>query len=161
MSKYVCLFCWWPFSPFLSPSLSLHFPPFASYSNLLMCLLSFSGPVDISLMSKCAPCLAAPCQNNGTCVSEATGSYHCTCPYGFKVRYWIAAEGDTFDCKVETWSNILGLANFFFLVYSRNFTSQSQKQKNSLNVEDNALKFTVWQSIFPLNWKKMYCNTSF
>ncbi|TMS17671.1 Slit-like protein 3 protein [Larimichthys crocea] len=44
------------------------------------------GPVDISLMSKCAPCLAAPCQNNGTCVSDATGSYHCTCPYGFKVR---------------------------------------------------------------------------
>uniref|UniRef100_A0A671Y692 Slit homolog 3 (Drosophila) n=1 Tax=Sparus aurata TaxID=8175 RepID=A0A671Y692_SPAAU len=42
------------------------------------------GPVDISLMSKCAPCLAAPCQNNGTCVSDATGSYHCTCPYGFK-----------------------------------------------------------------------------
>ncbi|CAG5989155.1 unnamed protein product [Menidia menidia] len=25
------------------------------------------GPADISLMSKCAPCLAAPCQNNGTC----------------------------------------------------------------------------------------------
>uniref|UniRef100_A0A665WD44 Slit homolog 3 (Drosophila) n=1 Tax=Echeneis naucrates TaxID=173247 RepID=A0A665WD44_ECHNA len=42
------------------------------------------GPVDISLMSKCAPCLAAPCQNNGTCVSDTTGSYHCTCPYGFK-----------------------------------------------------------------------------
>uniref|UniRef100_A0A4W6FA11 Slit homolog 3 (Drosophila) n=1 Tax=Lates calcarifer TaxID=8187 RepID=A0A4W6FA11_LATCA len=42
------------------------------------------GPVDISLMSKCAPCLAAPCQNNGTCLSETTGSYHCTCPYGFK-----------------------------------------------------------------------------
>uniref|UniRef100_A0A672YYX4 Slit homolog 3 (Drosophila) n=1 Tax=Sphaeramia orbicularis TaxID=375764 RepID=A0A672YYX4_9TELE len=42
------------------------------------------GPVDIGLMSKCAPCLAAPCQNNGTCVSEVTGSYHCTCPYGFK-----------------------------------------------------------------------------
>uniref|UniRef100_A0A3Q3J1P2 Slit homolog 3 (Drosophila) n=1 Tax=Monopterus albus TaxID=43700 RepID=A0A3Q3J1P2_MONAL len=42
------------------------------------------GPADISLMSKCAPCLAAPCQNNGTCVSDATGSYHCTCPYGFK-----------------------------------------------------------------------------
>uniref|UniRef100_A0A8C4GMC1 Slit homolog 3 (Drosophila) n=1 Tax=Dicentrarchus labrax TaxID=13489 RepID=A0A8C4GMC1_DICLA len=42
------------------------------------------GPVDISLMSKCAPCLATPCQNNGTCVSDATGSYHCTCPYGFK-----------------------------------------------------------------------------
>ncbi|XP_054453144.1 slit homolog 3 protein [Anoplopoma fimbria] len=42
------------------------------------------GPVDISLMSKCAPCLAAPCQNNGTCVSDMTGSYHCSCPYGFK-----------------------------------------------------------------------------
>uniref|UniRef100_A0A8C5NC96 Slit homolog 3 protein-like n=1 Tax=Gouania willdenowi TaxID=441366 RepID=A0A8C5NC96_GOUWI len=42
------------------------------------------GPVDISLMSKCAPCLAAPCHNNGTCVSDANGSYHCTCPYGFK-----------------------------------------------------------------------------
>uniref|UniRef100_A0AAX7UIW7 Slit homolog 3 (Drosophila) n=1 Tax=Astatotilapia calliptera TaxID=8154 RepID=A0AAX7UIW7_ASTCA len=42
------------------------------------------GPVDINLMSKCAPCLSAPCQNNGTCVSNAAGSYHCTCPYGFK-----------------------------------------------------------------------------
>uniref|UniRef100_A0A7N9AXC3 Slit homolog 3 (Drosophila) n=1 Tax=Mastacembelus armatus TaxID=205130 RepID=A0A7N9AXC3_9TELE len=42
------------------------------------------GPVDIGLMSKCAPCLAAPCQNNGTCVSDATGSYRCSCPYGFK-----------------------------------------------------------------------------
>ncbi|KAK7922042.1 hypothetical protein WMY93_008944 [Mugilogobius chulae] len=42
------------------------------------------GPADISLMSKCAPCLAAPCQNNGTCVSDGAGVYHCTCPYGFK-----------------------------------------------------------------------------
>ncbi|KAM6924252.1 slit homolog 3 protein [Xenentodon cancila] len=42
------------------------------------------GPVDINLMSKCAPCLAAPCRNNGTCVSDAAGSYHCTCPHGFK-----------------------------------------------------------------------------
>uniref|UniRef100_A0A674MNH8 Slit homolog 3 (Drosophila) n=1 Tax=Takifugu rubripes TaxID=31033 RepID=A0A674MNH8_TAKRU len=42
------------------------------------------GPADISLMSKCAPCLGTPCQNNGTCVSDATGSYHCICPYGFK-----------------------------------------------------------------------------
>ncbi|XP_061580842.1 slit homolog 3 protein isoform X2 [Cololabis saira] len=42
------------------------------------------GPVDISLLSKCAPCLAGPCRNNGTCVSEAAGSYHCTCPNGFK-----------------------------------------------------------------------------
>ncbi|XP_057705613.1 slit homolog 3 protein isoform X1 [Corythoichthys intestinalis] len=42
------------------------------------------GAVDIALVSKCAPCLAEPCQNNGTCVSDATGSYHCTCPFGFK-----------------------------------------------------------------------------
>uniref|UniRef100_M4ANP0 Slit homolog 3 (Drosophila) n=1 Tax=Xiphophorus maculatus TaxID=8083 RepID=M4ANP0_XIPMA len=42
------------------------------------------GPVDISLMSKCAPCLSAPCRNNGTCVSGAAGSYRCTCPFGFK-----------------------------------------------------------------------------
>lgn len=50
------------------------------------------GPADISLMSKCAPCLGAPCQNNGTCVSDATGSYRCTCPYGFKVRHDIQQQ---------------------------------------------------------------------
>ncbi|XP_036424374.1 slit homolog 3 protein isoform X1 [Colossoma macropomum] len=44
------------------------------------------GPVDLNLMSKCAPCLAGPCQNNGTCVSDVTGSYHCTCPFGYKGR---------------------------------------------------------------------------
>ncbi|XP_076143508.1 slit homolog 3 protein [Alosa pseudoharengus] len=44
------------------------------------------GPVDLNLMSKCAPCLASPCQNNATCVSDANGSYHCTCPFGFKGR---------------------------------------------------------------------------
>uniref|UniRef100_A0A8B9L9Q5 Slit homolog 3 (Drosophila) n=1 Tax=Astyanax mexicanus TaxID=7994 RepID=A0A8B9L9Q5_ASTMX len=44
------------------------------------------GPVDLNLMSKCAPCLATPCQNNGTCVSDVTGSYHCTCPFGYKGR---------------------------------------------------------------------------
>uniref|UniRef100_A0A8C1Z2X8 Slit homolog 3 (Drosophila) n=1 Tax=Cyprinus carpio TaxID=7962 RepID=A0A8C1Z2X8_CYPCA len=42
------------------------------------------GPVDLNLMSKCAPCLTSPCQNNGTCVSDITGSYHCTCPFGYK-----------------------------------------------------------------------------
>uniref|UniRef100_A0A8C6KRP6 Slit homolog 3 (Drosophila) n=1 Tax=Nothobranchius furzeri TaxID=105023 RepID=A0A8C6KRP6_NOTFU len=42
------------------------------------------APADISLVSKCAPCLAAPCRNNGTCVSNDAGTYHCTCPYGFK-----------------------------------------------------------------------------
>lgn len=38
------------------------------------------------MMSKCAPCLSNPCQNNGTCVSDVTGSYHCTCPFGYKVK---------------------------------------------------------------------------
>ncbi|KAM9514069.1 LOW QUALITY PROTEIN: slit homolog 3 protein-like [Salvelinus alpinus] len=42
------------------------------------------GPVDINLMAKCAPCLAGPCLNNGTCASDVSGSYHCTCPIGYK-----------------------------------------------------------------------------
>uniref|UniRef100_A0A673YMW5 Slit homolog 3 (Drosophila) n=1 Tax=Salmo trutta TaxID=8032 RepID=A0A673YMW5_SALTR len=33
----------------------------------------------------CAPCLAGPCLNNGTCASNVSGSYHCTCPFGYKV----------------------------------------------------------------------------
>uniref|UniRef100_A0A8C1GPI8 Slit homolog 3 (Drosophila) n=1 Tax=Cyprinus carpio TaxID=7962 RepID=A0A8C1GPI8_CYPCA len=44
------------------------------------------GPADLNLMSKCAPCLVTPCQNNGTCVSDVTGSYRCTCPFGYKGR---------------------------------------------------------------------------
>uniref|UniRef100_A0A673YN31 Slit homolog 3 (Drosophila) n=1 Tax=Salmo trutta TaxID=8032 RepID=A0A673YN31_SALTR len=32
----------------------------------------------------CAPCLAGPCLNNGTCASNVSGSYHCTCPFGYK-----------------------------------------------------------------------------
>uniref|UniRef100_A0A672MTW7 Slit homolog 3 protein-like n=1 Tax=Sinocyclocheilus grahami TaxID=75366 RepID=A0A672MTW7_SINGR len=44
------------------------------------------GPADLNLMSKCAPCRASPCQNNGTCVSDVMGSYHCTCPFGYKGR---------------------------------------------------------------------------
>uniref|UniRef100_A0A4W4FWX0 Slit homolog 3 (Drosophila) n=1 Tax=Electrophorus electricus TaxID=8005 RepID=A0A4W4FWX0_ELEEL len=44
------------------------------------------GPVDLHLMSKCAPCLASPCQNNGTCVGDVTGSYRCSCPFGYKGR---------------------------------------------------------------------------
>ncbi|XP_014055552.1 slit homolog 3 protein isoform X1 [Salmo salar] len=42
------------------------------------------GPVDLNLMAKCAPCLAGPCLNNGTCASDVSGSYHCTCPIGYK-----------------------------------------------------------------------------
>lgn len=49
-------------------------------------LLLSTGPVDLNMMSKCAPCLASPCQNNGTCISDVTGSYHCTCPFGYKVK---------------------------------------------------------------------------
>lgn len=65
--------------PFISCSLSR---PHISTSHFVLCL---SGPVDLNLMSKCAPCLTSPCQNNGTCVSDITGSYHCTCPFGYKV----------------------------------------------------------------------------
>ncbi len=67
---------WHPF-----PSCSLSHPHIYT-SHLVRCV---SGPADLNLMSKCAPCLATPCQNNGTCVSDVTGSYHCTCPFGFKV----------------------------------------------------------------------------
>uniref|UniRef100_A0A674CV94 Slit homolog 3 (Drosophila) n=1 Tax=Salmo trutta TaxID=8032 RepID=A0A674CV94_SALTR len=42
------------------------------------------GPVDLNLMAKCAPCLAGPCLNNGTCASDISGFYHCTCPIGYK-----------------------------------------------------------------------------
>ncbi|XP_023650749.2 slit homolog 3 protein [Paramormyrops kingsleyae] len=44
------------------------------------------GPVDLNLMSKCSPCLALPCQHNGTCVGDPSGSYQCTCPFGYKGR---------------------------------------------------------------------------
>uniref|UniRef100_A0A8D0AEW4 Slit homolog 3 (Drosophila) n=1 Tax=Sander lucioperca TaxID=283035 RepID=A0A8D0AEW4_SANLU len=59
-------------------------PDMADRLLLTTPLNRFQCKGNISLMSKCAPCLAAPCQNNGTCVSDATGFYHCTCPYGFK-----------------------------------------------------------------------------
>uniref|UniRef100_A0A4W5NCL2 Slit homolog 3 (Drosophila) n=1 Tax=Hucho hucho TaxID=62062 RepID=A0A4W5NCL2_9TELE len=42
------------------------------------------GPVDLNLISKCGPCLSGPCLNNGTCASDVSGSYHCTCPFGYK-----------------------------------------------------------------------------
>uniref|UniRef100_A0A8C7FLR2 Slit homolog 3 (Drosophila) n=1 Tax=Oncorhynchus kisutch TaxID=8019 RepID=A0A8C7FLR2_ONCKI len=35
-------------------------------------------------VESCAPCLAGPCLNNGTCASDVSGSYHCTCPIGYK-----------------------------------------------------------------------------
>jgi len=70
--------------PFPLISHSLAFFP-STYLFFTYCVMCVSGPADLNLMSKCAPCLAAPCQNNGTCVSDATGSYHCTCPFGYKV----------------------------------------------------------------------------
>lgn len=73
----------------MSPPFPLisHSPAFFSSTHLFFtfCVVCVSGPADLNLMSKCAPCLAAPCQNNGTCVSDVTGSYHCTCPFGYKV----------------------------------------------------------------------------
>lgn len=56
------------------------------FPSLIAFPFSPTGPVDLNMMSKCAPCLANPCQNNGTCVSDVTGSYHCTCPFGYKVK---------------------------------------------------------------------------
>uniref|UniRef100_A0A8C3JZJ3 Slit guidance ligand 3 n=1 Tax=Calidris pygmaea TaxID=425635 RepID=A0A8C3JZJ3_9CHAR len=43
-------------------------------------------PVDISVMSKCNPCLSNPCKNNGTCSNDPVEFYQCTCPFGFKGR---------------------------------------------------------------------------
>uniref|UniRef100_A0A663MYM1 Slit guidance ligand 3 n=1 Tax=Athene cunicularia TaxID=194338 RepID=A0A663MYM1_ATHCN len=43
-------------------------------------------PVDISVVSKCNPCLSNPCKNNGTCNNDPVEFYQCTCPFGFKGR---------------------------------------------------------------------------
>ncbi|MGH0178661.1 UNVERIFIED_CONTAM: hypothetical protein FKN15_077729 [Acipenser sinensis] len=39
---------------------------------------------DLPQLSKCNPCLSSPCWNNGTCTSDLTGYYRCTCPFGYK-----------------------------------------------------------------------------
>ena len=44
------------------------------------------GPVDINIVAKCNACLSDPCKNNGTCSQDPVELYHCTCPYGYKVR---------------------------------------------------------------------------
>lgn len=46
---------------------------------------AFPEPVDISVVSKCNPCLSNPCKNNGTCNNDPVEFYQCTCPFGFKV----------------------------------------------------------------------------
>uniref|UniRef100_A0A673H269 Slit homolog 2 protein-like n=1 Tax=Sinocyclocheilus rhinocerous TaxID=307959 RepID=A0A673H269_9TELE len=43
-----------------------------------------SGPVDVSILAKCNPCLSNPCKNDGTCSNHPVDFYRCTCPYGFK-----------------------------------------------------------------------------
>ncbi|XP_010137711.1 PREDICTED: slit homolog 3 protein-like, partial [Buceros rhinoceros silvestris] len=43
-------------------------------------------PADISVVSKCNPCLSSPCKNNGTCANDPVEFYQCTCPFGFKGR---------------------------------------------------------------------------
>uniref|UniRef100_A0A8C5IZE4 Slit guidance ligand 3 n=1 Tax=Junco hyemalis TaxID=40217 RepID=A0A8C5IZE4_JUNHY len=43
-------------------------------------------PVDLSVVSKCNPCLSSPCKNNGTCSSDPVELFQCTCPFGFKGR---------------------------------------------------------------------------
>ncbi|KAM9061341.1 slit homolog 2 protein-like [Sarcophilus harrisii] len=44
------------------------------------------GAVDISIAAKCNPCLSSPCKNNGTCSTDPTEVYRCSCPYGYKGR---------------------------------------------------------------------------
>lgn len=46
---------------------------------------AFPEPADISVVSKCNPCLSSPCKNNGTCANDPVEFYQCTCPFGFKV----------------------------------------------------------------------------
>uniref|UniRef100_A0A663MZZ9 Slit guidance ligand 3 n=1 Tax=Athene cunicularia TaxID=194338 RepID=A0A663MZZ9_ATHCN len=41
---------------------------------------------NISVVSKCNPCLSNPCKNNGTCNNDPVEFYQCTCPFGFKGR---------------------------------------------------------------------------
>uniref|UniRef100_A0A673N379 Slit homolog 1 protein n=1 Tax=Sinocyclocheilus rhinocerous TaxID=307959 RepID=A0A673N379_9TELE len=43
-----------------------------------------TGPVDVSILAKCNPCLSNPCKNDGTCSNHTVDFYRCTCPYGFK-----------------------------------------------------------------------------
>uniref|UniRef100_A0A8C2R768 Slit guidance ligand 2 n=1 Tax=Capra hircus TaxID=9925 RepID=A0A8C2R768_CAPHI len=42
------------------------------------------GPVDVTILAKCNPCLSNPCKNDGTCNNDPVDFYRCTCPYGFK-----------------------------------------------------------------------------
>uniref|UniRef100_A0A670YIW6 Slit guidance ligand 3 n=1 Tax=Pseudonaja textilis TaxID=8673 RepID=A0A670YIW6_PSETE len=44
------------------------------------------GVVDVSIVSKCNPCLSTPCKNNGTCNNDPVDFYRCTCPFGYKGR---------------------------------------------------------------------------
>lgn len=125
-------------TPSCSVSLSLRLlcliALFCSYLPLPQCI----GPVDINLATKCAPCLAAPCQNNGTCVSDAAGSYRCNCPYGFKVECYQ-------DAFWEKRRNICVLCfRGNFLQISWNDTTS--KLKNEIKTSWNELKY--WKKIF-------------
>nr|XP_021331538.1 slit homolog 2 protein isoform X15 [Danio rerio] len=48
------------------------------------CGFPVPGPVDVSILAKCNPCLSNPCKNDGTCSNHPVDFYRCTCPYGFK-----------------------------------------------------------------------------
>uniref|UniRef100_A0AAR2J0E5 Slit homolog 1 protein n=1 Tax=Pygocentrus nattereri TaxID=42514 RepID=A0AAR2J0E5_PYGNA len=44
------------------------------------------GDIDPAILAKCHPCLSSPCLNHGTCQTDATELYKCTCTEGFKGR---------------------------------------------------------------------------
>ncbi|XP_037388904.1 slit homolog 1a isoform X1 [Pygocentrus nattereri] len=75
------------------------------------------GDIDPAILAKCHPCLSSPCLNHGTCQTDATELYKCTCTEGFKGRNCetalnacvsnpcanggtcqVTGEGDAFTC---------------------------------------------------------------
>nr|CAB3266365.1 slit homolog 2 protein [Phallusia mammillata] len=51
-------------------------------SSLFVC----QGALDISIASKCNPCLSTPCQHNSSCVENISKEYLCHCRPGFEGR---------------------------------------------------------------------------
>ncbi|XP_063963527.1 slit homolog 1 protein-like isoform X4 [Lytechinus pictus] len=50
---------------------------------------------DISILAKCDPCLSAPCENEGVCLTDPIERYRCQCPAGFKGQH---CEAEVNEC---------------------------------------------------------------